>query len=101
MGVRRQGIRSQFLFEGALLGVIGGTVGVGLAYLAAYSINHSTLTWTPPGQAAPVPLRLYLAGAYSLIAATWTGLLAVAALAALVPANRAAKMTVIDALRHV
>ncbi|HKF03613.1 MAG TPA: FtsX-like permease family protein, partial [Candidatus Sulfotelmatobacter sp.] len=101
MGVRRQVIRWQFLVEGALLGVIGATVGVGLAYLAAYGINHSTLTWTPPGQAAPIPLRLYMAGAYSLIAVTWTGLLAVSALAALIPANRAAKMAVVDALRHV
>src|SRR5215467_11076726 len=101
MGVRRQGIRRQFLVEGALLGVLGATVGVGLAYLAAYGINHSTLTWTPPGQAAPIPLRLYMAGAYSLIAVTWTGLLAVSALAALIPANRAAKMAVVDALRHV
>ena len=101
MGVRRQVIRWQFLVEGALLGVIGATVGVGLAYLAAYGINHSALTWTPPGQAAPIPLRLYMAGAYSLIAVTWTGLLAVSALAALIPANRAAKMAVVDALRHV
>ena len=101
MGVRRQGIRWQFLVEGALLGVIGATVGVGFAYLAAYGINHSALTWTPPGQAAPVPLRLYMAGAYSLIAVTWTGLLAVSALAGLIPANRAARMTVVDALRHV
>jgi len=101
MGVRRQVIRWQFLVEGALLGVIGATVGVGLAYLAAYGINHSMLTWTPPGQAAPIPLRLYMAGAYSLIAVTWTGLLAVSALAALIPANRAAKMAVVDALRHV
>jgi putative ABC transport system permease protein len=101
MGVRRHGIRMQFLVEGALLGVIGATVGVALAYGAAYGINHSTLTWTPPGQAAAVPLRLYMAGAYSLIAITWTALLAVSSLAALIPANRAAKMTVVDALRHV
>src|SRR5262249_34113678 len=100
-GVRCQGIRWQFLVEGALLGVIGVTVGVGFAYLVAYGINHSTLTWTPLFQVAPVPLRLYMAGAYSLIAITWTGLLAVSALVAVIPANRAARMVVVDALRHV
>jgi ABC-type lipoprotein release transport system permease subunit len=42
-----------------------------------------------------------MTGAYALIAVTWSGLLAVSALAALIPANRAAKMTVVDALRHV
>jgi putative ABC transport system permease protein len=40
-------------------------------------------------------------GAYALIALTWIGLLVVSALAALIPANRAARMPVVDALRHV
>jgi putative ABC transport system permease protein len=101
MGVRRQGIRKQFLTEGSLLGVLGATVGVVLAYFAAYAINHSTLTWSPPGQATRVPLRLYLVGAEWLIVITWIGLLIVSALAALIPANRAARMVVVDALRHV
>jgi len=101
MGVRRQGIRKQFLLEGGLLGVIGATIGVVLAYFAAYGVNHAGLTWTPPGSPAPVALRLYMGGAYFLVALTWTGLLVVSALAALVPANRAARMPVVDALRHI
>jgi putative ABC transport system permease protein len=101
MGVRRQGIRKQFLLEGGLLGVIGATIGVVLAYIAAYSVNHAGLTWTPPGAPAPVALKLYMGGAYFLVVLTWTGLLVVSALAALVPANRAARMPVVDALRHI
>jgi len=101
MGVRRQGIRKQFLTEGSLLGIMGATVGVALAYFVAYAINHSNLTWSPPGQVARVPLRLYLVGAEWLIVTTWIGLLVVSAWAALVPANRAARMVVVDALRHV
>ena len=101
MGVRRHGIRKQFLAEGSLLGVMGATVGVLLAYFVAYAINHSGLTWSPPGQVARAPLRLYLIGAEWLIVTTWIGLLVVSALSALVPANRAARMVVVDALRHV
>ncbi|HEY3826949.1 MAG TPA: FtsX-like permease family protein [Bryobacteraceae bacterium] len=101
MGIRRQGIRKQFLVEGGLLGVIGASIGVVLAYVAAYGVNHAGLTWTPPGSAAPVALRLYMGGAYLLVALTWTGLVVVSALAALVPANRAARMPVVDALRHI
>ena len=101
MGVRRWGIGKQFLVEGSLLGIMGATVGIALAYVVAYLINHSTLTWSPPGQAARVPLRLYMLGAEWLIALTWIGLLVVSALAALVPANRASRMVVVDALRHV
>ncbi|HUJ77359.1 MAG TPA: FtsX-like permease family protein, partial [bacterium] len=101
MGLRRKGIRRQFLAEGALLGVIGATAGVVLAALIAYVVNHSGLTWTPPGNSQPVPLQLYLFGRWALVAGVWLGLVLVATLAALVPANRAAKMPVVDALRHV
>jgi putative ABC transport system permease protein len=101
MGVRRQGIRRQFLVEGSLLGAVGATVGVVLAQIVAYAVNHSGLTWTPPNAGAPVPLRLYMDGADALIVLTWIGLLVVSALAALIPANRAARLPVVDALRHV
>ncbi|HZP60967.1 MAG TPA: FtsX-like permease family protein [Opitutaceae bacterium] len=101
MGLRRQGVRRQFLLEGSLLGFAGATLGLVLASLVAYGINHSALTWTPPGQAAPVPLRLYLQGTSALVLLTWTALVAISTLAALVPANRAARMTVVEALRHV
>ena len=101
MGVRRQGIRKQFLTEGSFLGIMGATAGVVLAYVVAYAINHSNLTWSPPGQVGRVPLLLYLIGAEWLIVTTWSGLFVVSALAALVPANRAARMVVVDALRHI
>src|SRR5262245_43431859 len=101
MGVRRQGIREQFLLEGSVLGAIGATVGVFVAQLVAFSVNHAGLTWTPPGAGAPVPLRLYTNGVDALVVLTWIGLLVVSAAAALIPANRAARMPVVDALRHV
>jgi putative ABC transport system permease protein len=101
MGVRRSGIRRQFLLEGSLLGAIGATLGVLLATVIALAVNHFGLSWTPPGNANPVPLRLYLFNGGSLILGTWLGLVLVATIAALIPANRAAKLPVVDALRHV
>lgn len=101
MGVRRGGIRRQFLLEGALLGVIGATIGIILAQGVGYLVNSAGITWTPPGSAGPVPLRLYMQGAWYLTTGTWVGLVLVAALAAFVPANRGARMQVVDALRHV
>jgi len=101
MGVRRKGVRRQFLVEGIMLGLIGATCGILLAYIAAYGINHANLTWTPPGRVAPVPLILYMSGAYWLIGLTWVGLLMVSMVAAVIPAGRAGRMNVVDALRHV
>jgi putative ABC transport system permease protein len=101
MGVRRGGIRWQFITEGALLGAIGATAGLVLAIIIAALVNRGGVTWTPPGNANPIPLRLELMGAARLIVETWLGLVLIATLAALIPANRAAKLPVVDALRHV
>jgi len=101
MGVRRAGIRRQFLLEGWLLGALGASIGVAVAFAIALVVNRAGLTWTPPGNVTPVPLRLELAGQWRLIGGTWLGLVLVATLAALFPANRAARLPVVDALRHV
>lgn len=101
LGVRRAGIRRQFLVEGVLLGAMGATAGVLIAYLVSYAINQFGITWTPPGQAQPVPLKLYMVGAWDMVGLTWASLIVLAAAAALLPANRAARLQIVDALRHV
>jgi putative ABC transport system permease protein len=101
LGVRRAGIRSQFTVEGVLIGAIGATVGAVLALAVAALVNHAGLTWIPPGNATAVPLRLDVAGRAALVGGAWLGLAIVTTLAALLPANRAARLPVVDALRHV
>jgi putative ABC transport system permease protein len=101
LGMRRGGIRLQFLVEGVLLGAMGATAGVVIAFIVSGVINAAGLTWTPPAQAQPVPLKLYMFGAWDLVGWTWALLIVLAALAALLPANRAARLQIVDALRHV
>lgn len=101
LGVRRQGIRRQFLMEGLLIGAIGAAVGSVLAIVLSLAVNHAGLTWVPPGNANPIPLRVDVVGNPGLIIGAWIGLVLVATLAALLPANRAARLSVVDALRHV
>jgi putative ABC transport system permease protein len=100
LGIRRAGIRSQFTVEGVLIGAIGATVGAALALAIAALVNHCGLTWIPPGNATAVPLRLDVAGRAALVGGAWLGLAIVTTLAALLPANRAARLPVVDALRH-
>ncbi|MBV8537301.1 MAG: ABC transporter permease, partial [Alphaproteobacteria bacterium] len=101
MGLRRGGIRRQFILEGAMIGAIGATVGAILAIVIAALVNRAGLTWVPPGNANPAPLYLYVLGRPGLAIGAWLGLVVIATLAALIPANRAARLPVVDALRHV
>lgn len=101
MGVRPAGIRLQFVTEGALIGALGASFGTLVAIVIALSINHAGLTWVPPGNAAAVPLRIDMFGKPALFLGSWLVLTLVATLAALIPANRAARLSVVDALRHI
>jgi putative ABC transport system permease protein len=101
IGLRRSGIRRLFICEGFLLGALGALSGVAIALLLAYLINHAGLTWLPPGRVEPVPLNVRVWGESHLITGTAIGLMIVAMFSALWPANRAAKMNIVDALRHV
>jgi putative ABC transport system permease protein len=101
MGVRRRGVRMQFILEGALIGAIGATFGAILALAIGAAVNHAGLTWMPPGNSSPAPFRVDVWGHPLLIGGTWLVLTLVAMAAALIPANRAARLSVVDALRHV
>jgi putative ABC transport system permease protein len=101
MGLRRSGIRRLFVVEGAILGALGATCGVAAAQLIGVLFNRSGATWTPPGQSAPVPLILMTSEVGRLFTGAWIGLVIMATIAAAVPAGRAARLKVVDALRHV
>jgi putative ABC transport system permease protein len=90
-----------FVSEGIVLGVLGALVGIALALAAAWAINHLGLTWTPPGRVEPVPLSVRVIGENRVLLGSAIGLVVVAALSAIWPAARAARMNIVDALRHV
>lgn len=101
VGQRRGGIRRMFVCEGMLLGVIGSLLGVSVALLLSWLINHSGLTWTPPGYVYAYPVRTSVWGETGLIFGSVIGMVIVAVISAWWPANRASKMVIVDALRHV
>jgi putative ABC transport system permease protein len=101
LGLRRAGIRRMFLCEGLLLGVAGAVLGVLIAALLGAAINHSGLTWLPPGNVDPIPLRVRVWGEGALLTGTAISLACVAVLSAWWPARRAARLNVVEALRHV
>ena len=101
IGLRRSGIRAMFVSEGVVLGCFGAVLGIVAALGLAWAINQLGLTWTPPGRIEPVPLAVRLTGEHGMMLASAIGLVIVAALSAILPAARAARMNIVDALRHV
>ncbi|MGS0893197.1 ABC transporter permease [Burkholderia stagnalis] len=101
MGMRRGGIQSLFVCEGALLGVVGASLGVLVALAIAAAVNRSGLAWTPPARIDAVALTVRVWGEWRTIAATFVGLACVAGLSAWLPSRHAARLSIVDALRHV
>jgi putative ABC transport system permease protein len=101
IGLRRAGIRTLFVSEAVLLGALGAFLGVLAAIALASLINHSGLNWTPPGNVDPIQLHVRVWGEMRMIVGTAVGLMVVAVLSSWWPARRAAKLQVVEALRHV
>ncbi|HHD82170.1 MAG TPA: ABC transporter permease [Campylobacterales bacterium] len=100
MGLRRAGVRTYFLLEGSIIGVFGATFGVFLSLVTTTIINNVGLMWTPPSVAEPTKLVFNLWGNPSLIFGIWLFLIVVSVLSSLLPAVRASRMKIVDALRH-
>ena len=101
IGLRRSGIRALFVTEGALLGICGALLGVVLALAVSEIVNRLNIPWVPPSAAGPVPLTILVSGETRMVIGTTIGLVGIAILSAWWPAYRAAKMDVVEALRHV
>lgn len=100
IGLRQAGVRRMFITEGFMLGVAGAVLGLAVSLLAAAFINRLDLHWLPPGSATPVPLALSLWGEFGLMSLTTVFLIAAATVSAWWPAYRAARLNVVEALRH-
>ncbi|MGZ3159068.1 MAG: ABC transporter permease [Burkholderiaceae bacterium] len=101
IGLRRSGIRRLFMVEGVLLGVIGAVIGVMTALIIAYLINHSGLSWVPPGYSYAYLILIRVWQDMPLLIGSVIGMILVTIFSAWWPANRASKLMIVDALRHV
>lgn len=101
IGVRRGEIRRMFIAEGLVLGSFSAAVGISAALAIAGLINTIGLTWLPPGRVEPLPLALRVAGEWGMMFGSAVAVIALGALSALIPAARASRLNIVEALRHV
>ncbi len=99
IGQRRRVVLRMFLAEGVLIGALGGVAGIVLGYLLAALISFVGIPMPPPpgmahGYIGQILISPALAGE-ALVLALLTTLLA-----SLMPAWRASRMNIVDALRY-
>lgn len=99
IGLRRSVLMRMFMAEGILIGLVGGAVGVTLGYLFAALISAIGIPMPPPpgmahGYLGEILITPELA-VDALVLALMTTFLA-----SLLPAWKASRMNIVDALRH-
>ena len=99
IGLKRKGVIRLFTTESLMLTLIGCLTGLLLTFGVRYGINIAHISYTPPNSSTPVPLLVDLDLSRTLF--TLVLMLIVGTLAAYLPARRAAKQAIIDALGHV
>lgn len=100
LGMRRNALRSLFLREATLLGGAGCLLGLLTALAIAWLINHSGWTWTPPGYSYAYLVQVRISDDLSMLAQSSFWIMLITLLSAWWPAQRAARMQVVEALRH-
>jgi putative ABC transport system permease protein len=99
IGLKRSGVIRLFTMESMLLSLIGCVTGLLIALLVRWGVNVANISYVPPNSASAVPLLVDLDVGRTIFTFILMGL--VGTLAAYMPARRAAKKDIIDALGHV
>lgn len=99
MGNRRASVLRQFVMEGLILGIIGGAIGLALGWTMALVISAIGIPMPPPpgmvrGYIGQILITPNLAANAFLLAVLTT------LAASILPAWKASRMVIVDALRH-
>ena len=99
LGFKRRGVQWLFALESAFLGILGSIGGIILSCLGIFFVYVIEPTWIPPGMTRGVPIDIkFVPGAMVLC---FFFLLALCLVASFIPARRASRANIVDALGHV
>ncbi|MBI5018276.1 MAG: ABC transporter permease [Deltaproteobacteria bacterium] len=99
LGLKRRRVVALFAWEGALLGVLGSAVGSVLTVAGHLLLRWAHVTYNPPGIAKDVAIAVDLVP--RVFALGFVFFVALSIGSAALPALRAARHTIVDALGHV
>ncbi len=98
LGLKRRGISMLFAMEGGLLGLLGSFMGAALHICVWAVIRTIGPTYTPPGVSTPVPLTVDFVPQTLVLLSICLVILSL--IAAILPAKRAARQNIVNALGH-
>lgn len=97
VGSRRAGVLRMFIFEGMMIGVFGGLIGLGVGYGIAELLSTIGIPMPPPGMEVGFTGQILVTVGLALDA---LGLAFMTTLAAsVIPAWKASRLNIVDALR--
>ncbi len=100
IGTERSRIWNIFLLEGLLLGVLGGLIGLALGGSMAFVINHVHIELPPPpGYTTGYRLQIMLNS--SIVMTAFLLAACTATISSVVPAFKASRLRIVDALGHI
>jgi putative ABC transport system permease protein len=98
VGMRKAQVARMFLLEGAVLGGVGGLLGVLLGLASVWAMNSAGIELPAPG--AKVATVIHPSVEAFFVVRTLAQAIAGSALAAIIPARRAAALRPVEALAH-
>lgn len=100
VGTSSKRVLTNFLLEGLVIGLLAGTAGLVLGLILSFMINHAGIMMPPPpGSTSGYPLNVHYV--LEVYLGTFIFMVTTAVLSTLVPAFRASRMKIVDALGHI
>jgi putative ABC transport system permease protein len=99
LGDNRRVVRRRFMTEGAVLGMFGGLLGVAVGTALAKAISQIGIPMPPPPGAA-IGYTAGIRVTFGIVADALSLSVATAFVAGVLPAWRASRLNIVDALRH-
>jgi putative ABC transport system permease protein len=100
MGLTRLSLWRLLVLEGLVLGVIGGVLGIALAIAGDIGFNAANITYIPPSVSFYAKLEVLVLRDPIVLLQSFAGTLLCALASSAIPARRAARMEIVEALRH-
>jgi putative ABC transport system permease protein len=100
MGTTRGRLRRMFVAEGVMIGLIGGVLGLAVGAILATLINHGNVMLPPP-PGYTVGYRLQIMLQPPVMIAAFLVAFVTSTISSVVPAFKASRMKIVDALGHI